>query len=107
MGSRLPRWKQTTMSVAIATDRSRHTHALSDITLVDPCYRAGAGAARRRIISVARGAFHMITLKSMTAFATLFLLAASSGSTFAQTRWTAERQINQLTERVYRFGTSM
>ena len=35
------------------------------------------------------------------------VLVVSTGGAFGQTKWTNERQINQLTEHVYRFGTSM
>src|SRR5688572_504563 len=37
----------------------------------------------------------------------IWVVVASAGPAFGQTKWTNERQINQLTEHVYRFGTSM
>ena len=48
----------------------------------------------------------MVRLRSMSLIG-MCVLAVSAGAAFGQTKWTNERQINQLTERVYRFGTGM
>jgi hypothetical protein len=48
----------------------------------------------------------MLTVRNVAVLG-IWMFLASADAASAQTKWTNERQINQLTEHVYRFGTSM